>query len=250
MKKDYQDLIEKYLEGDLEGIELKNFEKKLENIPELKREITLQKEIREALLEKDVDEFRTKLQTFKKVGGIEKQKSNPSTLTISLLYKVAASVLLILSSALVVFLIFFNKPSNHELFNEYFIPYDNLVVSRGSSSENPQLNKAMSLYDIGKYRKAIEAFKNTKQENSVVASFYMGVSYLSIGDTENSINKFSEVIESDNEILAEVAMWYKALAMIKKEDVEAAKKILKQLTTSENSRFYRDRAESLLNELN
>ena len=60
------EIIDKYLNNELSGTELKNFENKIENDKKFAKEIELQREVDNFLYDKETSEFRKQLSSIYK----------------------------------------------------------------------------------------------------------------------------------------------------------------------------------------
>lgn len=147
-----------------------------------------------------------------------------------MLWKVAAIVMLIAVSAVVVFQL--QQPSSpHDLFTQYFEPYPNEFVSakRGDDIAADPMVQTFQAYDNQDYSTAIVGFKKMlKEEENVMVLFYLGSAQLAQNESQGAIATFERFLEISKDSVAE-AKWYLALSYLKESRVEAAKVLLEEL---------------------
>jgi hypothetical protein len=104
------------------------------------------------------------------------------------------------------------------------------------------LNDGLRAFHDGKYGKCIEKMEVLKKFNDkdLNATFYMGVSYVKLEMFGKAIEMFDEVIGSPNNVFREEAKWYKALALIGNDNVDAAKQLLTEIAGQDG--FYKEKA--------
>jgi len=147
-----------------------------------------------------------------------------------MLWKVAAVVMLIAVSAVVVFQL--QQPSSpQDLFTQYFEPYPNEFVSakRGDDVAADPMVQAFQAYDNQDYSTAIVGFKKMlKEEENVMVLFYLGSAQLAQNASQAAIATFERFLEISKDSVTE-AKWYLALSYLKESRVEAAKTMLDEI---------------------
>jgi hypothetical protein len=218
-----EDLINKYLEKSLTEKELLDFNQKLLIDPELKAEVEFQKSVKSAIHSKERTEIKSLISSFEK----KEQKS--------LWWRYAVAAIVIIVGSWVVFKQFISKPSSSELYLSYYQTYPNLVAPnvRGEANDNLK-TKAFAAYDNGEFELATQLFGELKgQINEDYVIFYEGISNLEINKPEKTIVLFeNKKFENSNFQLEDYRLWYLALAYLKADKKEYAKKILKEVSTT------------------
>lgn len=233
-----EELINKYFEKKLTDTELEEFEKKLKTDSHFHAEFEFQKSVQSALRSKERAEIKNLL------AGFEKQKKQNNW------WKFAAAAVVVILGGWVVFLQFQSKPIPSELYLSYYQTYPNIIAPnvRGETEETLK-TKAFSAYDSGDFELAAKFFGKLKtQVSNDYAVFYEGISFLEINKPEKTISLFeNKNFNNSNFPLEDYRKWYLALAYLKTNKRDNSKKILKQLSTSDNPQ--KKQALKLLNEL-
>jgi len=247
--KNLKEIIEKYLDGELEGKELEWFENELEVNSELKEEYNLRKEVNEAINEKDVMEIRSQLEVIHK--SINKPKSFIRRLYTDNLYRVAAfAIITIVIGSSLIYTQFNSDYSNDKLFNLNYEPYDGIMnVRSGNIETDGVLLTAFRFYESKDYSSALEKFNDVLENdnNNITVVFYTGISYIETGDYENAINSFNVIIENNDNLFVEQADWYLGLCFLKKDEIEKAISKFKKI--AESNSFYKNNAAEILDKL-
>lgn len=155
-----------------------------------------------------------------------------------------------------------NPSTNEQIFAAFFTPFEDeiseeldLMLSVRSAGEEDavaslrMLREGMEHYNNKEYDKAIPIFQEYLEKNSDASDynqikFYLGVSFLSQGETERSAKIFEELVDLDDQELKEDAKWYLSLAYTRSGATDKAKVQLQDLASSEK---YSKRAEKILN---
>ncbi len=143
------------------------------------------------------------------------------------------------------------KPSGDKLFEEYFLPFGTggtYGLMRGDSAKNDLSDEAFYYYDREEFILAHDLFEQVLDEDSrnVLALFYSGNALMAIGQVNEAIDRFKEVIQL-GEGLEIQSKWYLALCYLKLENYRKAIPLLKEIIKS-NTR-YSEKAEWLLRKI-
>lgn len=198
----------------------------------------------EALLR---DEATQKLKnTLKQVNEEYQLKQKKSNIPSWLLYSGIAVVLVIIG--LTIFSPF--KASTDTLYADYLdlseLPS---LVDRGSSEQH-SLTEAQKLFEAKKYEQALTILEkefSTVQRNKATIYLYTGISQMELGQFDKAENSFNTLIES-NLIDSSKGKWYKALLYIKQNNLEAASKLLTEISQSSDN-YKSKEATALLKQL-
>ena len=108
------------------------------------------------------------------------------------------------------------------------------------------LEKAITLYKNQKYNEAIEQFDIilTSHPEEVNGWFYGGLSDYHLKRYQDADGKFGKVLSNKQTEFNEEAIWYKALTLIELKQIDKAKKLLKEIISS--NEFYKAKAEEKL----
>lgn len=230
-KETLYDLIDRHIRNELTEEERIQIATLVENDPEFVKELTLHTEIKSAVADKDLLDFKQKIaeshERYTSNTVVEKKQR-----TIALYLKIAASILLVMSVG--AFFWLSEKNSTHqELFEAYFIPYEAPVNFRSDTSPytDEDWKQALMLYDNKQYVEAIPYLNKVVAEKpgNTLALFLRGVSYLAIDSMAAAEKDFNAIIIQENNLFAEQAKWYLALTYLKADKVEPAKALLHEL---------------------
>lgn len=118
----------------------------------------------------------------------------------------------------------------------------------GGTKAVPTQAEAMQNFNAGRYKESSEQFETIlkSQPNNADAQYFGGVSDYLNGNLSKSEKQFDKLLKGGNRY-TEGSKWYKANILIKKGKKEEAKKILQDLSNTNNS--YKERATNKLKEL-
>lgn len=234
-----ESLIVRFFENTLSEEERQEFDRRMESDEDFKREVAFRKELKEAITQDDRETIKQELQALE----------NPIARKKPWLWSAAASLLILVGISS--FWFFGNQTlDTDDLFNTHFEPYRNVVqpIERGDASEDTR-TQAFKAYEQGSYKDALNGFNTlTKTSNDPIIQFYKANTFLELGETEKAIT----ILESNmtlTDSLLEKHRWYLALAYMKVEKLEEAKKQLEHLLTNPNSEYKKEAAKNLLKEL-
>jgi tetratricopeptide (TPR) repeat protein len=239
--------IERYLQGDLKGQEIKEFEDSLDQDMDLFREYQLRKDIEDALKEDDVMELRTQMQEV-----MSQKTPNPAYwLKRKAVIAVAAGTLMLgLGSMGYYYHQQTAVPTTDQIFQKYYQPYEaTITVRSGAENEvNGMITSALEKYKQQDYASALHLFQQIlEKKEDVAASLYSGISYMEIKKYQKANKSFDNVIEDKDNLFLHQAKWYMSMCHIKLNNKEKALAILEEL--SEESDYYKDKAEEVTRKL-
>ncbi|WP_353779281.1 tetratricopeptide repeat protein [Winogradskyella sp. 3972H.M.0a.05] len=142
----------------------------------------------------------------------------------------------------------FNSTTPSELYESYYTIYDAPSAIRGEEdNQQPNWNKALEYYKAKNFNDANVYFERAKGEiPEYQLNFFSASTFLAMDNVEKALKGFNEVLETDNDYNQQ-AKWYKALCLIKLEDIETAKKILNTIIAEEG--YKSDEAKQILSAL-
>ncbi|MGB3466954.1 MAG: hypothetical protein WBA74_16865 [Cyclobacteriaceae bacterium] len=242
-EQEQQELIEKYLNGELTGSDKAAFEEKLSSDDALKESVSLTAELisglKGAFLRQEIAAIHREEQLKTPIGKPEKD-SKPVR-KIYWTYGIAASIGLLM----MVWLGFFQTTSDEDLFAEYYQEYPNLVSLRNNEANS--FTEGMKYYTAGQYEKAIPLLESetsaSQSENE--RKFYLSISYLSVGQADKAIDYLQELDTTQNRFQQQVN-WYLGLALLYSGNKISA---LSQLQKIKIGEYQYDKSRDLINKL-
>lgn len=244
--------IERYLNGDMSREEIFAFENRMAIEKELAEEVAFEKDILKGMNQYFNKNLKEKLQKEEKnIRKKQDKKVRPISHFHWQIPAVAASLLLLLS---VGWFYFFGQTNNLELFQSYYRPYPNIEAPliRAEAGETSEPNP-FKMYEQGDYESAVNAFEQSladsvgNHHSPTAIKFYLALSLIHTGDTENAVTLLSDLDTTADPKYATPAQWYLALAYLKIDRREDAGIILNELAKGQNA--YSKKVEDLLNEL-
>lgn len=238
------EIVERYLEGSLSGVELAEFEEQLRSDSLLRERVEELKLIEEGIKQ------ASRKQALVDLQNVEATLPAIETPLVPLWrngWLQAAAVITML--AVCSYLLLPGEVATQQLFAEYFQPYPNIIMPtvRGAV-ENDSTVKALAFkaYDQQNYEEAIRLFESLEQQDEG-ALLYLGNSYLALGEPKKAIPYFEKVL-ADFDVFDEQAEWYLAVSYLKLEEREKAKVVLQKVVASGSA--YTQKAQWILEKLN
>ena len=239
-------LIEKYLDGELQGNDLMNFESQLQSDKELAQDYYVQKEIRNALSDWEVIDLREKLDKIQE--NFKKQKQRAIIRKPVFLYTACAFIAILIVSSI---LIFDKTYTNDELYEKYYTHYDAGIQTRGKVKEiTDTIKQALIAYDNKQYVEAIELFSrihDTSQTKIIAKEYFTGLSYMELKKYDEAIKHFNTITYDYQNAYHENIIWYLGLSYLKMNQNSLAIKQFGELI--HNDSFYKKQSLSILDKL-
>ena len=244
-KEDHTILIERYLDGELQGDDLINFELQLKTDKKLAQDCFLQKEIRAAFSNRDVYELRNQISEITKEFKQEKQIAKRRKLVF--LYAACAILIVAVISTICIF----NKSyTNDELYAVYFKPYDAGTITRGAE-ETPKdiYTQALRAYDYKKYYEALELLKKIPDTSYflVPKEYFTGLSYMELHKFDEAIRHFENASSDKRNAFYDDVIWYLGLCYLKTNQTNLAIQQFKKLL--KNDSFYKKSASEIIEKM-
>jgi len=234
--------IERYLTRSMTSVERSQFEERLAADPSLQakvREIGLLIETVETVaLKTKLDRFHQTIEGTQSkplhTPEIIKRRNTTSKLP---LYALAACLLVIFG----VFYFMKMPSSSEKLFAKHFVPDPGLPTTM-STQTNYHFFDAMVNYKRGEYNIAITKWQQQMddiQENDTL-NFYLGVAHLAEGNSEKALDYLKKLETQSQSIFIEDAIYYRALAHIKENELDKARQLLIENPTQRNTDLLQD----------
>ncbi len=236
--------IDRFLRGEMDKAETQAFEQALSENPELKKKMKIQQELvsyidlmgdQEVLanIRKAEDTYRSR-----KPGTIKRLPWLRPAL-------IAASLALLLFAGW-----WLLRPSSEPeaLYANFYAPYE-LSFSSRAGGNTETLLAANAAYDAQDYAQALQAFQSlpTDLQTSKV-KLAMGISHMELSSFGLAQSLFDQIIELQDPLFLDQALWYKGLSLLKQGELERARDTFLQLKDDPESIFNQDAAR-LLNRL-
>ncbi|MCD4664879.1 MAG: hypothetical protein K8R68_06370 [Bacteroidales bacterium] len=262
MEARYTEIIDKYLNGELEGKELLEFREKLKTNKQLQQELKLEEELNMAISEDDVIDFRKEIievrQSMQKEdsgeGGVNKNSGiTPIFRKKKQWYLIAAAVIILIGFSFYFIFMIDRSYTNEQLYARYYMPYPSDVSIRSDdiSTDNP-INLGFFEYEKSNFREAADYFNSvlSKDSTNIPVRFYFGVSCMETGSLSEAESSFKIVIENKFNLFTEQAKWYLVLNYLKMDEREynvQVQKLLDEIIADKGDRA--EDASSLLKKL-
>ena len=241
------EVIEKYIDGDLVGKELLDFQDLLSTDKDIARDYNLSLEINNAIHEQDVMALR---ETMDYMYHDETVKRIPNVFSGRRKYYAAASIALLVAAGGLVQKL--TKPSlnNNALYEIYYAPYDATISYRSGNTEVDRvLLKAMERYEEHDFANALVLFEEVVQshEDDMAVKLYTGISYMEEEKYQKATNSFNKIITNNNNLFIEQAKWYLSMCYIKTGKNSDAIHVLNELIQDKST--YKDQANGVLKQI-
>lgn len=243
-----QHLISKYLEGDLNPIETRDFEDALIQDHELQEELDLYREVDEALSDTEVLDMRAQLDEIHEELSPQIVKRAKQSSKHVLRYAVAAAVAVVIS--LGTYGLFFKKVSDNKIVSQFYKPYDVTLVNRSANEDlSETIREALYKYESAEYIEAIALFEQILDKNPqmMASHLYTGISLMEINEYNSAGISFNKVIAQNDNLYIEQAEWYLGMVYLFTNQKEKARKQFRKIKSGDG--YYRDEASKILRKL-
>ncbi|MCK5104935.1 MAG: hypothetical protein KAR17_19065, partial [Cyclobacteriaceae bacterium] len=256
------DLIEKYLDNNLDMKEVELFQKTLENDEEFVRELNdmellidgIKKTASLTTIEEKLERFETSMKLMENEDD-EKANSKPIFFDFNHIKKyswaIAASISLVMVTSITLFNIN-TTPSNQKLYADYFEPFENHGTKRGTSEKGKNHWKmALFYYDIAEYEKALENFNNVNSNKGAInyPSFplYKGNTLMMLDKHDEAKRIFLQMLEDDDGMIIQ-AKWFLSMCYLYENNTEKLLPLLTEISEIHAS-SYSKKAQEILNQI-
>ncbi|WP_321287704.1 hypothetical protein [uncultured Sunxiuqinia sp.] len=227
---DYNKLIDKYLKEEMNDEERKDFERELSENPKLNEMVNDTKLIKIGV--KAVERKKMLLEV-KKIANEYKESNNMETKTVRRILSIrnlsiAASILIIVSVGIVSYL---NSSTSYLSDYTPYTGYQEIPIARLRGDNSPQkLNDAWELYNSGQYDKSLQIVNNAIPSEDFITrfSFLKGLCLIEEKKYQEAIESLSLAANSSFRY-SEDAKWYLGLTYLEIGEKEKAKEVLLQV---------------------
>lgn len=235
------DLLDKFLKGELEEIP---------NVSAADKEGEPSADISPENLEgiKSMFDHKRSREVVREelMGMLPNQKPKERSIFQATWFRIAASVTVLLLSALAIYMVNTSGNSYASMYDTYYKPFPVAATTRGSTQSTAAV---MDLYEQEKYGEVITHFKysplvaNESGENAIL----LGVSYLSTDQTAQALTIF-ENDQYFNEVpYTNYRQWYLGLAYLKSGEIDKAKAALQVVV--DQQMIHQQQARAVLGQL-
>ncbi|MBI9053935.1 MAG: hypothetical protein JEY96_08975 [Bacteroidales bacterium] len=243
------EVIEKYIDGELEGSELINFEKLLSTDDDIKHNYNLSLEINNSIKEDDVIALR---ETMNYMYNEEETKVRriPTVFAKRKVYYAAASIALLVATGGIVQKLAHPDLDNNAVYEKYYAPYDATVTYRSGNTEVDRiLLKALERYEDRDFENALVLFEEvvSSHGDDMSVKLYTGISYMEEEKYQKASTSFSKIIVNNDNLFIEQAKWYLSMCYIKTGSDNDAVYLLKELINEQST--YTDKANKVLRDI-
>jgi len=221
---DKEGLLYKYFSNQLSNEDRLQLDELLLTDSEFKAQFDYEMGLQRAIKKDRSEKLKSKLVAFEKEA--QTKRSSKSQQRSFFPWSIAASIAILIGVSWFGYNTY-SEPNYDDLFDANFESYPNTVqvITRGETNLSNE-KTAFIAYESENYEEAINLFGKLDQDLNYL-DFYMGISYLKIGDSEKAIAMFKKSSTEDHEF-REAASWYLALAYLKNNDEQNAKATLEQ----------------------
>ena len=250
-KKNYTRIIDRYLDGDLNGLELQELEKELDSSPELRKELQLQREINAALAEKEVLDLRAQLKVIHRSLEPVPERNMARKLVHSKWTRIAvASFVLIIAIAALTGNFTGNRINYNRIFDKYYETYKPLNVRSGFGEIDKMYRNALTAYQNEDYGKALVLFEEVLEidQSRMEANLMTGVSNMELDEYEEASNSFRKVINHNDNLFIDHAEWYIGFCYINTDNTDKAIEQFAKIASGNS--LNKDKAKKILRKIN
>ena len=139
--------------------------------------------------------------------------------------------------------------TSDQLFAEYYEPFNYSNTTRNAQQQSPF--GLGILYQEKKYHEVINQFETHFKQNDNLGSdllLAVGIAYTETNQPYKAVYQFDRIIDNGDFNYSDTALWYKALALLKANEINDCERVLNQLV-EDNSSEYVTKSRSLLSGL-
>lgn len=246
------DIIEKYINGDLEQDEKSLVDRRLETDDSFQQTFL---EYRDAILgvrQLFHNELKDTIsQWSNELPRLEKEeKVADRSIGMRSWWWAAAAIFLISLVCAQIFTQFASVPAQQDLFAQHFEPYEDIISVRGQNSAEALLHSGMAYYSSEDYAKAAQQLEEYIQVNPDESSarLYLAISYLSLDQLVFAQQHFSNLISRQHPNFSQPAQWFLSLCFLKQGDEKEAISQLEKIKKQPQHPYQKD-AVTLLKDL-
>jgi len=259
------DLIEKYLNDDLDRLEVALFDETLENDEEFVRELNdmelLVAGIRKSAESTTLEEKLARFDSSIKIMEENEELNNKAPFfdfehIKKYSWAIAASITLILVTSVSLFNIN-PTPSHQKLYAEYYKPFENYGQKRAPENlTKDHWKEALYYYDNGMYQEALDRFDQiivsdykqlVNHPRYSLYKLYKGNTLMKLNQHRQAVTLFEGIINDDDGMIMQ-AKWYLSMCYLFEDNTEKLIPLLEEIARVEAS-SYSVKAKEILTQL-
>lgn len=242
--------IEAYLDDQLQGQDLVDFEAQLASDPEFAKQVDLHRSVQQAMSAHGEIAFASNLAEIGRQNGNVAPNLSPPTPKpkMRLILGLVASILLLFAIGWFLSVQLEKVQTPEDLFATYFEPYQGPPTFRGVVPESA-LNTALAPYTDGDFQASLNQLMelDLQYPKNEQVMFYAGICELALDNPVAARNSFSQVLALPDQQSQVQTQWYLAMAWLHTGDGDQAKPLLLELEAFPNK--YQTQAKEILAEL-
>lgn len=226
-----QEIIEQYLDGELTGEALLAFEQEMQANPQLSKEVSLHRTIRDEMRQSILhrQEEQEVSRALQELGQQYFKKEPGKVISTRRWWYIAAAAAVVLLFLLIRPL-FTRSFDNEKLFALYIQDVQGLPEAQRGSDNDSLLITAARLYNHKEYANALPLLQAITARQSAGTEFRLaaGVCYLQTGSYDTAAKIF-DTIAAGATVFKNRALWYKSLVLLKQNRLEECYAVLATL---------------------
>ena len=240
------DLIQRFLNGELDEAEKQKVEKQIADDPNFAEEVRFYRSLIGNMKAIRRDELASNLNQWYQEHEFSQIEARPWWQ--HNWYYAAAAIVAVLIACYLAWDSFPQTYTNEELYSEAFQPYP--AEGKRSATKVTNLDKGLSFYNSAQYDSASYYLTKVRQEPNTPIHYalFLGIAFLENGNADKAIEEFDLLLNPPNVFYGEMARWYLAMAYLKKGNREKVAEVLREIAQS-NEHFNRNEAKKLLKKL-
>jgi len=226
------EIISQYLDGELTGEALAAFEKQMQENEKLAREVNIYRTIEadQSFVIKNKTEKEKLAASLAKLNGDFFKKNEAKVIGINRWWYAAAAFAAAIVFILIVRPFEAETFDNEKLFAYYAKDVESLSAAERGSNNDTLLLQAVNLFNKKDYAQSLPLLKSVlagkpNETDIIVAT---GICYLQTNQYDSAIKVFDEVANV-NTVYKNLAIWYKALVLLKENKPEDCYRVLETL---------------------
>lgn len=247
-----EDIIDRYLHHQLNDQELADFEMRLQQDPQLQKELNLMRGIKLGATLQGREQKILHFQNLEKQIALKETDNQGLNPTWPWFMKLAVAASLVMAITISYFFFFDQRQTPEKLYSNYYKSYPNYLVenTRGEDHTQNPLYVAMQAYEAKDFNLTISELKKVLAANphNHAIRTYLGLAFLENNQPQSAVVYLQAAWNAKDQEYGATAGWYLSLAWLKMGEVERSKKILQDLQNSQDQ-FYADKATRLLEEM-
>jgi len=216
--------IANYLNNLLSKEEQEAFEQQIKTDSALKQELELHRSIQSQLSKKeDISNLKRIITDVTSQARSRNRK------------KWLGGLLLIICLAMAAWYVYFReqpKIDEQRIFASYYEKYPSYPVLR-NEQDSSLFRQGLIAYSEEDYSTAIRLLEfKTTRDNKGILPFYLAMSYLENAQFDEAEKELTYLDEQTNSEFAEATTWYRALLLLRRQELDSAEILLKKLQSS------------------